>query len=107
MSDTNIVILEGRIAKDPTSKELQSGVVVCNFSIAISPGKAITYLNCKVFGTKATELALNGKTGDTISLKGSIQTRKWEEKYYTEIVVDHFHLTAKTVKEVSSEFIAE
>jgi single-stranded DNA-binding protein len=109
MPNTNIVILEGHLAKEPTSKELGGGVVVCNFTVAISDGKdkPATFLSCKIFGTQATALAMSGYTGDVVSLKGKIQIRKWEEKYYTDILVDHMHIQAKKAKKVENEFVAE
>ena len=109
MPNTNIVILEGHLAKEPVSKELKGGVIVCNFTVAVSDGKdkPATFLSCKIFGAQATALAMNGHTGDVVSLKGKIQIRKYEDKYYTDIVVDHMHITAKKAKAVSDEFVAE
>ena len=111
MPNMNVVILEGHLAKDPIAKEMGSGVIVCNFTVATSVGmdekKKTQFHTCKIWGTQATTLAMHGHQGDTISLKGHIEYRKWEEKYFTDIVVDHLHLTAKKAKGASNEFIAE
>lgn len=111
MPNMNVVILEGHLAKAPTSKELSNGVVVCNFTVATSVGvdekKKTQFHSCKIWGTQATALAMHGNQGDSISLKGHIEYRKWEEKYFTDIVVDHLHLQSKVKKSVVPEFEEE
>lgn len=99
MPNTNIVILEGHLGSEPEARELGSGVIVCNFSLATSTGrdekKKTQWHSCKIFGSLATELAMNGRTGDVVSLKGRIEYRKWEDKYFTDIIVDYLKLTKK------------
>ncbi len=114
MGSKNIIILEGNMAKDPIAKELDGGVVVTNFTVAVSDGKdkPAMFVSCKIFGTQATQLALNGHRGDVVSLMGRLSIRKWQEKYYTDVIVDHMHITAKktkpqTLTEVQNEFVAE
>ena len=111
MPNTNIVILEGHLGKDPESKELNGGVIVCNFSIATSTGrdekKRTQWHSCKCFGSQATELAMNGRTGDVVSLTGRIEYRKWEEKYYTDIIADHLRLAKKKGKPDDDGFVEE
>ena len=111
MPNTNIVILQGHLGKDPESKELSSGVIVCNFSLATSMGKddskKTQWHMCKAFGSQAAELAMNGRTGDVVSLTGRIEYRKYEDKYYTDIVVDHMRLTKKKTKRQDDEFEVE
>lgn len=118
MPNTNIAIIEGHLAKEPTLKEVKGGVALCSFTVATSMGKdkPTQFHSCKMFGTQAKILGENGHVGDIVSLKGRIEYRKWEDKYYTDILVEHMHLTAKKPgpagkppikEEVENEFVAE
>jgi single-stranded DNA-binding protein len=48
-----------------------------------------------------------GRKGDVVSLKGRIEYRKWEDKYYTDIIVDHLHLAKKKGKPDDDGFVEE
>jgi len=100
MPSENIVLLTGHLGKAPEKKELSSGVIVCNFSIATNEGKdkPPMWHRCVCFGSQATDLAINGAVGDVVSLKGRIKYREYQGKYYTDIVVDHMHVSKKKVK---------
>jgi single-stranded DNA-binding protein len=50
---------------------------------------------------------MNGRTGDVVSLTGRIEYRKWEEKYYTDIIADHLHLAKKKAKSDDDGFVEE
>lgn len=97
--DTNIVLLSGHLGAKPESRELNSGVIVTNFSLATSTGygdrRRTEWHKCSVFGTQATEIAMYGDKGDAVSLKGHITYGEREGKYYTNIIVDHLKLTKK------------
>lgn len=99
MPNTNICIIEGHLGKDPEAKELKGGVIVANFTVATSIGRdekqKTQWHNCKVFGSTATDLALNGHKGDVVSLKGRIEYSQYNEKWFTNIIVDHLHVTPK------------
>ena len=110
MPNTNMVILEGHLGKKPEAKEFKSGVVCCNFTLATTMGKGekakTQWHQCKVWGSQATDLALNADKGDVVSLKGRIEYREYEKKWYTEIIADMVHMTKKGKGE-SNEFVAE
>lgn len=102
----NIFTGMGRLGKDPELKALNSGTMVCNFSIAISrrfknkqtDQYDTDWLNCTAFGKTAEFIDRYFHKGDMIGVVGSIQTRKWDDQngtthYATDIVVEQAHFT--------------
>ena len=93
MNDINSLIVTGRVTKDVEVKQSNSGTVMYNFSIAINTGfgdnKKVTFLNCTIFDKKGT-LGWLGTTivkGVFFSGSGSLNMRKYEDKYYTSMNV--------------------
>jgi single-strand DNA-binding protein len=96
----NKVIIMGRLGKDPELKDLPSGDVVCNFSVATSDiwrdkttkekREKTEWHNCVCFSKTAKNCAKYLSKGSQVYIEGSIQTRSWENKegqkqYVTEI----------------------
>lgn len=102
MSGVNKVILVGRVGKDPEVKNLTSGNIVANFSLATSETFKDKNTGEKKETTEWHNLVLWGKTaelagkyvhkGDQLYVEGKITTRSWEKdgikRYTTEIVVN-------------------
>jgi single-strand DNA-binding protein len=99
MASINKVILVGNLGRDPESRFLANGEMVCNFSIATSEQwkdksgekqEATEWHRISFFGKVAEVCAQYLKKGSTVYVEGSIRTRKWTdkdgvEKYTTEI----------------------
>ena len=93
----NLLVLVGRITADPKLTTTESGKKTSSFTIAVSrnyknaQGEYETdFINCRVWGTQAETLKEYIHKGDTIGVKGSIQTRKYIKddgttKYLTEV----------------------
>ena len=101
MSNLNLnkVILGGRLTADVEQKQTPSGVVTCNFSIAVNrkyqkDGEQQTdFINCQAWRSTAEFITKYFRKGSAICICGSIQTRSWNDKdgnkrYATEVVVD-------------------
>ena len=102
MSGVNKVILVGRVGKDPEVKNLTSGNIVANFSLATSETFKDKNTGEKKETTEWHNLVLWGKTaelagkyvhkGDQLYVEGKITTMSWEKdgikRYTTEIVVN-------------------
>lgn len=130
----NRVTLIGNLGKNPETRTLESGVVVCRFPIATTE----TYKNRKsgkktnhtewhtiVLWRGLAEVAekyLN--KGDKILIEGRIRSRSWPDKesgqtrYTTEILADQMHMIGSAnktsrsdhsneVKESTASFIQE
>lgn len=100
MSGVNKAILIGNIGSDPDCKEIKTGGIVANVSIATSDKwkdadgnqQEKTEWHRVVFFRRMAEIAQQYlKKGDKIYVEGKIQTRKWQDnegndRYTTEII---------------------
>lgn len=93
----NKTVLVGRLTKDPELRYSQTGVAVCNFTIAVnrafSKENEADFINCVCFKKTAENLASYQTKGNQIGVDGRIQTRNYENKedkrvFVTEVVAD-------------------
>lgn len=103
MSGVNKVILVGRLGKDPEVRNLESGAVVANFTMATSESyrdkttgdrKEITEWHNIVLWRGLAEIAQKYlHKGDMVYVEGKLRTRSWEKegvtRYTTEVVADN------------------
>lgn len=96
----NSVNLIGRLTKDCDLRYTQSGKAVASFTLAVdkySKGeKSADFINCVVWDKAAEALANYTSKGSRIGVKGSINTRNYENQqgqrvYVTEVVADPFN----------------
>lgn len=87
----NKVILIGRVGKDPVVTD-----TVAKFSLAtdgFKDGEKITeWHSIKVFGKLKDTVEKYVKKGARLGIEGRIQTQKWEEKFYTDVVVERLEI---------------
>ncbi len=83
----NRVILIGNLTKDPELKQTQSGVSVCNISIAVSRdytdsdgNRQADFFNINVWREKGENCHKYLKKGRKVAIVGSIQNRSYEDK---------------------------
>lgn len=109
----NIVLLTGRLGRDPELKSFQSGGSICNVSVATSESwkdrqsgewKDRTEWHNVVIQSEALAKAIanNWKKGDIVNIVGSIRSRKWQDRdgndrYTTEIIVSNFGGQARRI----------
>ena len=95
----NKVILGGRLTTDIEQKQTQSGISVCNFTIAVNrkatkDGKQeADFITCQAWRGTAEFLSKYFKKGSAVCVVGQIQTRSWtdangQKKYATDVIVD-------------------
>src|SRR5699024_3901092 len=95
----NRVVLVGRLTKDPELKYSQSGVGICNFTVAVNrnfktqDGQDADFINCVVFKKAAESLANYQRKGNQVGIEGRIQTRTYENNegktvFVTEVIAD-------------------
>ena len=115
----NKVILLGNLGKNPETRTLENGVVMCRFPIATSE----TYKN-RENGEKTTHTEWHNiilwrglaevaekylRKGDKILIEGRIRTRSWEDKktkqtrFMTEILGDQMQMLGSYNKSSNSE----
>jgi len=115
----NKVILIGNLGKNPETRTLESGVVMCRFSIATSE----TYRN-RQSGEKTSHTEWHNivlwrnlaevadkylHKGDKVLIEGRIRSRSWEDKesgqmrYTTEILADQMQMMGSVKKTSDTE----
>jgi single-strand DNA-binding protein len=79
----NVVHLVGRVGRDPEVKYLDSGKVVCKFSLAVSRMKRDDppdWFDLELWD-KTAEIAANYvKKGSQIGIKGSLKIDTWNDR---------------------------
>lgn len=92
----NIVVLMGRLTKDPELRYTGSGTPVCSFNLAVNYGygekQRVDYINCVAWNKTAEFVSKYFSKGKMIALEGRIATRSWDgqngkKRYVTEVVV--------------------
>lgn len=95
----NSVCLIGRLTRDPELRYANSGVAICNFSLAVdrrfkSDGQPeVDFINVVTFG-KTAEFAIKWfSKGLRVGAMGRIQTRNWEgddgkRHYATDVIAE-------------------
>lgn len=95
----NLVVLKGRLVKDPELKFTQGkGTAVTSFNLAVDKGfgdnRKTAFIPVVVWGKSAEAVANYTRKGSLILVRGSIETRSYEGKngkvYVTEVVADMF-----------------
>jgi len=99
MASINRIVLTGRVTRDPEVRETKSGLPVANGGIAVehytkSEEDVVSFVDWVVFGNFATLLGAKLRKGDSVTIEGRIQQRKWEAEDGTprsklEVVADN------------------
>lgn len=95
----NVVVLLGRLTKDPETKTTNNDVTITRYTLAVDRrgkqenGPQADFINCLAFN-KAAEFANKYfRKGQRVCVSGRIQTRNWEDNdgnkhYATEVLVN-------------------
>ncbi|MGI6108465.1 MAG: single-stranded DNA-binding protein [Eubacteriaceae bacterium] len=97
----NVVILVGRLTKDPELRTTNSGKSVTSFSVAVnrqfkSEGQPdADFFNVVAWGRQAEVINQYLRKGREIALRGRLQTRNYtaqdgSKRYVTEVVLESF-----------------
>lgn len=117
----NVVILYGRLTRDPELKYSQDGVANCFATVAVDRGMTkekrqeaeasgrptADFIGIKAFGKTAELLANYFHKGNRIALEGRIQTGSYEKDgarvYTTDVIVNRLHFV-ESAKENGGSF---
>ena len=89
----NKVILMGRAGADPEITKNGAGSFSLATSYKKSNGDEVTeWHRIKVFGKTAEITDRYIRKGARVLIEGRIQTQKWEDKFYTDIVVERLEI---------------
>ena len=77
----NVVVLQGRLARDTELRQTQTGKAVCNFTIACGRGSDQTdWLDVVSWDKTAEFICKYFRKGSMILLEGRLQSRKYQDK---------------------------
>ena len=99
MASFNKVILIGNLTADPELKSTNTGLAVCNFSLAVNRRfakqgeQSVDYINISCWRATAEFVGKYAKKGNSLVVCGSLQTRNYtnsqgQKVYVTEVVAD-------------------
>ena len=79
----NVVVLSGRVGKNPEARNTPTGQKAVTFSVANdrkdkSGNKITDWFNCTAWGNTADFIEQYVDKGSAIEVSGSLQTRSWE-----------------------------
>lgn len=89
----NVVVLSGRLTRDPLIKYGQDDKAIANYTLAVDYSKDLTsFINCVAYDKAAEFTEKYLKKGSRIELNGRLRTGNYTDKegkkvYYTEVVV--------------------
>ena len=83
----NFIAIHGRLTRDPESRTTQSGVSVCNFTVAVDSSysrqgeeKQTTFFDVVAWRGLADTISKYFTKGKEIVVSGEMQSRKWQDK---------------------------
>lgn len=103
----NVVVLQGRLTRDPELRQTTSGKNVCAFTIAVDrdfkgpDGKNMAdFIDCVAWERRAEFICRYFGKGDMIAVDGRMQTRKYQDKNgnnrtAVEVSVNNAHFAGK------------
>ncbi|MCT0017702.1 single-stranded DNA-binding protein [Lactococcus lactis subsp. lactis] len=100
---TNLVILQGRLTKDPNYEIKPSGTEKATFNLAVQQDyknehgqREADFIRIVGYGKLANNLVTYAKKGSQLNVVGRLSVRKYEQngetKYMTEVKLDKFYL---------------
>jgi len=108
-NDMNIVVLMGRLTRDPELKSTPSGSYLCSFTLASNrtiyqkDGEnkdEVGFYNCIAWGKLAEVISKYTTKGQQVLINGSLRFSKWDNaegktQSKVEIYVEKFNFTGK------------
>lgn len=99
----NIVMITGRLARDPEMRYTKTGTSICEFTLGVDSGygdnKKTNWPNFVAWGKTAEFLAENGTKGKEVIVKGELETGSYENSegkkvYWTKVNVQEARISA-------------
>ena len=117
----NKVLLIGNLGKDPEVRHLESGTVMCRFSVATNESyqdksgewqTQTEWHNIVCWRHLAERAERTLKKGNLIYIEGKLTTRKWQDKdgtdrYTTEVVARTFRFLERRESAISEGAVPE
>ena len=82
----NLIVIKGRLTRDPELKRTETGVAVCNIAVAVDRSysadgeKKTDFFDCVFWRQGAEFISKYFTKGKEIIVRGEMQSRKWQDK---------------------------
>lgn len=83
----NILVLQGRLTRDPEIRSTKNGSTVAGFTLAVDrdwqPGgseKQTDFIDCSAWRSTAGFVERNFRKGQLVVVKGRLESRKWQDR---------------------------
>ena len=78
--DTNIIVISGRLTRDPEIRYTKESKAVCNFSIACNDSdEKVNFFDCQAWEKTAEIINEYCKKGNKILITGRINQQRWDD----------------------------
>lgn len=110
----NVVVLMGRLVRDPEIRTTTSGKSVCSFSLAVerdfqrSEEKTADYFDCVAWGNTAEFVGKYFHKGRMIALQGRLQARTYKDREgsnrkVVEVIADKVSFTGEKAESTAGK----
>ena len=83
----NILVIQGRLTRDPEIRSTKNGSTVAGFTLAVDrdwqPGgseKQTDFIDCSAWRATAGFVERNFRKGQLVVVKGRLESRKWQDR---------------------------
>ena len=78
----NVVVISGRLTKNPELRSTATGMNVCSFNLAVKREKKdeVDFIECVCFSNVAENLVKFQTKGDMVEVKGRLQNDRYTNK---------------------------
>ena len=94
----NNIVIHGRLTRDPELRTTNNGKEVANFCVAVNrrfDRDTADYFDCQAWGKAAVFIQQYFRKGQEILVRGSMQSRKWQDKDGNTVLTGSSLLTNK------------
>lgn len=81
MSSGNLVILGGRLTRDPELRHTKTGQTIASFTLAHNHSKDnASFIDCNAWGEVGEMIENKKKKGDYLKVSGTLHQNTWQDK---------------------------
>lgn len=89
--NTNVVVLDGNLAKDPQTRSAGSKTV-CSFTVAVNQGEDVSFIDCEAWEKLGENVSKYCKKGSGVIVTGRIKQGSYDtdsgKRYFVKVVAN-------------------
>lgn len=117
MGDINVILLSGRLTRDPELRATAGGTQILSFGVAVNDRRknpqtgewedVPNFVDCIVFGQRAEAVSRFISKGSKVAIEGKLRFSSWETKdgdrrSKLEVIVDEIEFMSRQGQQVTS-----